>query len=228
MKLSRVAVLGVAAARRPDRHGARAQSDRARPAPSPEPPKQVDLNTEKVLVATQDVSMGTTLTAGDVAWRDWPKDSVSGQFITGGSARCRSRRRRRHRPRQLLRRRADQRRQADPLRSRLHVGDPARGQARRRHQDRRRYQRRRLHPAQRSRRRHHDPPRRPEPDAGAGGPEYITETILNNVRVLAIDQTIEKIEQEGRRRRQRHGRRPDRDARADAGAGARSSPSPSR
>ena len=29
--------------------------------------------------------MGTTLTAGDVAWRDWPKDSVSGQFITGGA-----------------------------------------------------------------------------------------------------------------------------------------------
>ena len=34
--------------------------------------------------------------------------------------------------------------------------------------------------------------RRADKSAGAGGPEYTTETILNNVRVLAIDQTIEK------------------------------------
>ncbi len=84
MKLSRVAVLGVAA-------GAGliamvlALNLTAPPKPSPAPPKQVDLNTEKVLVATKDVSMGTTFTVGDVAWRDWPKDSVSSEFITGGS-----------------------------------------------------------------------------------------------------------------------------------------------
>ena len=56
----------------------------------------------------------------------------------------------------------------------------------------------------------------------ASGDEYLTETILNNVRVLAIDQTIEEQE-----RREGRGR-PDRDARAHARAGARSSPSPSR
>jgi len=84
MKLSRVAVLGVAA-------GAGliamvlAFNLTAPPKTAPAPTKQANLNTEKVLVATKDVSMGTTITAGDVAWRDWPKDSISGQFITGGA-----------------------------------------------------------------------------------------------------------------------------------------------
>jgi pilus assembly protein CpaB len=32
---------------------------------------------------------------------------------------------------------------------------------------------------------------RPNPDQGANGSPFLTETILNNIRVLAIDQTIE-------------------------------------
>jgi len=85
MKLSRVVVLGVAAGA-----GLIAMVlalNLTAPASKPEPPpaKQVDLNTEKVLVATRDLAMGSTLTATDVAWRDWPKDSVSGEFITGGA-----------------------------------------------------------------------------------------------------------------------------------------------
>ena len=35
--------------------------------------------------------------------------------------------------------------------------------------------------------------RQVDKNASGGGPEFTTETILNNVRVLAIDQTIEKV-----------------------------------
>ena len=51
-------------------------------------------------------------------------------------------------------------------------------------------------------------------DAAAGGSGFITETILKNIRVLAIDQTIQEDE-EGK---QDQGR-PDRDAGTDAAAG---------
>lgn len=44
-----------------------------RPAPAP---------TVAVLVATRDVNVGDTIHSGDVAWRDWPKDGVSPDYIT--------------------------------------------------------------------------------------------------------------------------------------------------
>ncbi len=85
MKLSRVAVLGIAAAAGLIAMVLAFNLTAPAPKSAPEPVKQVDTNTEKVLVATKDVAMGTTITDGDVAWRDWPKDSISPQFITGGT-----------------------------------------------------------------------------------------------------------------------------------------------
>jgi pilus assembly protein CpaB len=57
----------------------------------------------------------------------------------------------------------------------------------RRHRDLRCDRRRRLHPAERPRRRHHGP-------QGKTGDNYLTETVLSNVRVLAIDQQIQEKE----------------------------------
>ena len=85
MKLSRVAVLGVAAAAGLVAMVLALNLTGPAPAPAPAPVAEGDANTVPVLVATRDVSMGTPIQSGDVAWRKWPKDSVSGQFITGGS-----------------------------------------------------------------------------------------------------------------------------------------------
>lgn len=38
--------------------------------------------TEQVLVAASDISLGTTLGSGSVRWQDWPKDAVATGFIT--------------------------------------------------------------------------------------------------------------------------------------------------
>ena len=85
MKLSRVAVLGVAAAAGLIAMVLALNLTGSAPAPAPAPVAEVDLNNVPVLVATRDVSMGTPIQSGDVAWRKWPKDSISGQFITGGA-----------------------------------------------------------------------------------------------------------------------------------------------
>ncbi len=189
MKLSRVAVLGVAAAA-----GLIAMvlalNLTAPSKPSPEPPKQVDLNTEKVLVATRDVSMGTTLTAGDVAWRDWPKDSISGEFITGGA----------HDSEVSI--------VGAIARASFYAGEPI-SDAKLIRSDRG-FMSAILPEGKRAvaikiaadtsaggfilPNDHVDVimTRRVDQSSSAGGPEYLTETILNNVRVLAIDQTIEK------------------------------------
>ena len=52
---------------------------------------------------------------------------------------------------------------------------------------------RRLHPSERLCRRHHDAPRAAGRHSGGDG--FITETILKNIRVLAIDQTIQEDEE---------------------------------
>jgi pilus assembly protein CpaB len=41
-----------------------------------------NLATEKVLVAAQEIPMGSVLTETQVAWQDWPKDSVSELMLT--------------------------------------------------------------------------------------------------------------------------------------------------
>jgi pilus assembly protein CpaB len=51
-------------------------------APSAEPGKPMT----QVLVAKRDLPIGTRLVAGDVAWQAWPSDAVNGAFITNGAA----------------------------------------------------------------------------------------------------------------------------------------------
>ena len=190
MKLSRVAVLGVAGAA-----GLIAMvlafNLTAPSKPTPAPPKQANLNTEKVLVATKDVKMGTTLTAGDVAWRDWPKDSVSTQFITGGA----------HDAEVAV--------VGAVARARFYAGEPiSDGKLIRSDHG---FMSAILPEGKRAvaikiaadtsaggfilPNDHVDvimTRRLNQSGNNSGGPEFLTETILNNVRVLAIDQTIEK------------------------------------
>jgi len=40
----------------------------------------------QVLVAKRDLPVGTRLVAADVAWQAWPSDAISGAFITNGAA----------------------------------------------------------------------------------------------------------------------------------------------
>ena len=40
------------------------------------------VQTEKVLVAAQEIPMGSVLTEAQVAWQDWPKESISEQMLT--------------------------------------------------------------------------------------------------------------------------------------------------
>ena len=192
MKLSRLAVLGVAAAAGLIAMVLAFNLTATSPNPPPEPVKVVDTNTEKVLVATTDLSMGKTLTAGDVAWRDWPKDSVAGQFITGGSEE------------------AEKAAIGAIARAGFYAGEPI-SDAKLIHSDRG-FMSAILPEGKRA------VAVRIAADTSAGGfilpndhvdvimsrrldqggdatgrPEFTTETILNNVRVLAIDQTIEKL-----------------------------------
>ncbi len=190
MKLSRVAVLGVAAAAGLIAMVLALNLTARAPAPSPAPVKQAETNSEKVLVATKDVTMGTTLAAGDVAWRDWPKDSVSTQFITGGSQESAS---------TIV---------GAIARASFYAGEPI-SDAKLIRSDRG-FMSAILPEGKRAvairisadtsaggfilPNDHVDVimTRKVAQNANNNGPEYTTETILNNVRVLAIDQTIEK------------------------------------
>ena len=51
-------------------------------APKVEPGKPMT----QVLVAKRDLPIGTRLVAADVAWQAWPSDAVNGAFITNGAA----------------------------------------------------------------------------------------------------------------------------------------------
>jgi pilus assembly protein CpaB len=80
MKLARVAVLGVAV-------GAGVLAavlalNMTRRGPAPTPAAQVALDTVEVLVAADDIAIGTTLGEGMVKWENWPKSAASGKFIT--------------------------------------------------------------------------------------------------------------------------------------------------
>ncbi len=86
MKLSRVIVFGVAL-------GAggiaavlalnltSSQSQQHQPVAQNEPPVN-----KQVLVASKDIAMGTTLNAGLVTWQDWPNTGVSDKFIVRSSS----------------------------------------------------------------------------------------------------------------------------------------------
>ncbi len=192
MKLSRVAVLGVAlGAGLVAAVLALNLSAPSKKQPVPEPVKQVDANTVPVLVAAKDVPMGTTIQSGDVVWRDWPKDSVSSNFITKTGS-------------------------GDPeaavrgaiTRAAIYQGEPI-NEAKLIHSDHG-FMSAILPEGKRAvavkiaadtsaggfilPNDHVDVimTRRINQGSGSAPPEYATETILNNVRVLAIDQTIEK------------------------------------
>src|SRR4051812_15459729 len=40
------------------------------------------MQTEKVLIAAQEIPMGSVVTEAQVTWQDWPKESISEQMIT--------------------------------------------------------------------------------------------------------------------------------------------------
>lgn len=52
-------------------------------APAPRP---IEKPMTQVLVAKRDLAIGTRLTAADVEWRAWPSDAINAAFITNGAA----------------------------------------------------------------------------------------------------------------------------------------------
>ncbi len=191
MKLSRVAVLGVALV------AGLIAAVLALNLTAPTevvtaPVEEIKVNSVPVLVASRDVPTGTTLNASSVTWRDWPKDSISPRFITRDSS-------------------------SDPMadvvgaiaRATFYEGEPI-NEAKLIRSDRG-FMSAILPEGKRAvairigadtsaggfilPNDHVDVimTRRVDPSSSATGSEYVTETILNNVRVLAIDQTIEKV-----------------------------------
>lgn len=57
-----------------------APTAQAAPAATPDKPMT------QVLVAKRDLPIGTRLVAADVAWQAWPSDAINGAFITNGAA----------------------------------------------------------------------------------------------------------------------------------------------
>jgi len=62
--------------------GGKSAAPTAMAAPAPSPGKPMT----QVLVAKRDLPIGTRLVAADVAWQAWPSDAVNGAFITNGAA----------------------------------------------------------------------------------------------------------------------------------------------
>ena len=141
--------------------------------------------------------LGTVIGDADLSWQTWPKDNVA----SGRSPRARM-------PKALEELRGSivravlfqgepvQPREADQgRRAGLHVGDPAFRHAGRRHQHRLPglHHGRRLHPAQRPRRRRADlPGGQPGQGRRGSGDNFVSETLLRNIRVLAIGQNVQE------------------------------------
>jgi len=191
MKLARVAVLGIAVGA--GLIAALIAMNLSAPAPAPKvadasaPPTPLT----EVLVATKDIAIGGKLGADSVQWQEWPRGGVTGRFIERVS-------------------RGDE--QIEPLigaiaRASIYAGEPI-NEAKLIHSDRG-FMSAILPQGMRAvaikiaadtsaggfilpnDRVDVIMTRRAEDTAAAGGNEFLTETILNNVRVLAIDQTIE-------------------------------------
>lgn len=62
--------------------GGKPAAPTAQAAPAANPAKPMT----QVLVAKRDLPIGTRLVAADVAWQAWPSDAVNGAFITNGAA----------------------------------------------------------------------------------------------------------------------------------------------
>jgi pilus assembly protein CpaB len=156
-----------------------------------EPVQRAEADTVKVLVAAKDLMMGSTISQDKVEWRDWPKASVSARFIQQTPG------------------------EPDPLakvtgaiaRATFYQGEPI-NDAKLIRSDRG-FMSAILPEGKRAvaikiaadtsaggfilpnDRVDVIMTRRKEQPNGSGAVDYLTETILNNVRVLAIDQTIE-------------------------------------
>ena len=74
-----VAAIGLAVVMQKAMGGKPAPAPVAEAAPSNKPMTQV-------LVAKRDLAIGDRLVAGDVAWQPWPSDAVNAAFITNGAA----------------------------------------------------------------------------------------------------------------------------------------------
>ncbi|MBO9707048.1 MAG: Flp pilus assembly protein CpaB [Caulobacter sp.] len=65
----------------------RAMGGKPAPAPAPAPVAAApDKPMTQVLVAKHDLAIGARLTAADVTWQAWPSDAVNAAFITNGAA----------------------------------------------------------------------------------------------------------------------------------------------
>jgi pilus assembly protein CpaB len=195
MKIGRVAVLGVAVGA--GLIAALIAMNLAKP-PAPAPvvegvPVPAPVSTQ-VLVATSNISIGQKLAAGSMQWQDWPTTGVAGTYIEKvGSGET----------------------QLDPLvgsiaRATIYAGEPI-SEAKLIHSDRG-FMSAILPQGMRAvatkisadtgaggfilpnDRVDVVMTRKASDTAVAGGSEFLTETILNNVRVLAIDQTIENTD----------------------------------
>jgi len=79
MKAARLVVLGVAVVA----GGVAALlAGRSEKPPEPAAPQQVQIPSVEVLVARGDIGLGQTVSGGDMQWVSWPANAASGNFIT--------------------------------------------------------------------------------------------------------------------------------------------------
>jgi pilus assembly protein CpaB len=79
MKAARLVVLGVAVAA--GGIAAFLAASNKESAPPPPPPPQAQLETVDVLVAKSDLSRGQVIDAGDIGWQSWPAAAANSSFI---------------------------------------------------------------------------------------------------------------------------------------------------
>jgi pilus assembly protein CpaB len=79
MKVARLVVLGVALAAG---GVAAVLAGRSEKPPEPKPDQQVKIDTVDILVAKSDIGMGQTLSPSDVQWQSWPVAAANSNFIS--------------------------------------------------------------------------------------------------------------------------------------------------
>ncbi len=197
MKLARVAVLGVAVA------AGLVAALIAMNLSAPEPPQTIIVEqaavpapvSEQVLVASRDIPVGTKLTEDFITWQEWPKSGITDRFLASNSAEDGG---------EQLKKVV-----GGIVRATIFQGEPI-TEAKIVQSDRG-FMAAMLPPGKRAvavriaadtsaggfvlPNDHVDViMTRRGPETGvAGGATYLTEVVLNNVRVLAIDQTVENL-----------------------------------
>ncbi len=81
MKITRVAVLGVAVGAGVIAAVLALNLTSAPPPPPPTTAAEAPADTVQVLVAAKDIPMGTTLSEASYTWRDWPRSGISDKFM---------------------------------------------------------------------------------------------------------------------------------------------------